>query len=255
MTHSCQRPTKGCPFCSSRKMSEGKSFAEVHPEMMDEYAPDNEEDPYAVFPNSLKNAKWICKTCRHEWFASFSKRNYGDGNCPICNRTAVIKDKNSFAAVYPDLAQYWSPKNEKSADEVFYNMSHRWCTFLCPTCEGEYGAWINDFVSEEDHCCPYCRGNKALPGYNSFADKHPDLIEELDTVSNYLLPFTPSEVLDSSNEKFWWTCKKDKSHKYRMSPRTRLMYEKRNREPCLYCRGHRRKLNHFVALDSEQQDQ
>ena len=254
MTRSCQRPTKGCPYCSNRKMSEGKSFAEIHPELMDEYAPDNTEDPYKIFANSQKRAKWICRKCGYTWIAEFSDRHIGKKKCPICNRTEVIQDKNSFAAVFPELAKCWSPSNEKSAEEVFYNL-YGWFSFICPICGGEYNSWLNEFVSEEYHNCPYCRGTRALSGYNSFADNHPDLREELDDISNYLLPFAPNKVLDNSNVKFWWTCKKDKSHKYFMSPRTRLVFEKRSREPCLYCRGHRRKLNHFVALDSEPQEQ
>lgn len=31
------------------------------------------------------------------------------------------------------------------------------------------------------------------------------------------------------------------------------MFQKRNREPCLYCRGQRRKLNHFVEYNPKKQ--
>lgn len=42
--------------------------------------------------------------------------------------------------------------------------------------------------------------------------------------------------MDASSKKFWWTCKKNPKHKYLMSPKIRLLFQKRNREPCLYCR-------------------
>ena len=393
MAHSYQKPTKGCPYCSSRKMCAGNSFAEIHPDLMDEYSTDNEEDPYANFPHSAKRVKWTCRNCGHIWFATFSTRHNGYGNCPVCNRSAVVKEVNSFAAVYPDLAQYWAQSNEKSSEEVFYNLYCRF-NFICPTCGGEYNSWLNEFVSKDHHNCPYCRGTRALPGYNSlktlypeiaqrwsdgndsdadsvlpslsyeklwvcgtchgeysapirdvvagvdecpyckgtrvlpgynslkalypeaakrwsssndtdpdqvlpslsyeklwvcgtchgeylaqirdvvagvdecpyckgtkilpgynsFADRHPDLISELDALANYLLPVSPNEVLDNSTYKFWWICKNDKSHKYYMSPKNRLMFEKRGREPCLYCRGQRRKLNHFVLDILDEKD-
>ena len=98
-----------------------------------------------------------------------------------------------------------------------------------------------------------CRGTKILAGFNSFAHNHPELLDELDEIDNYLLPVTPDEVSDESSQKFWWTCKKNTKHKYPMSPKTRLMFQKRNREPCLYCRGQRRKLNHFVEYNPKKQ--
>ena len=35
----------------------GESFAELHPDLMDEYSPENEIDPFAVFPGSTKIVK------------------------------------------------------------------------------------------------------------------------------------------------------------------------------------------------------
>ena len=245
MTQSSKYPTKGCPYCSRTKFRKGESFAELHPELMDEYDPSNTIDAYKFFANCKDFAKWTCRKCNFSWEASFALRHVGGGICPVCNRTTLIKEINSFAAVYPDMSKFWADSNKRCTDEVFSDSSG-WFNFICPTCGNEYGSYIKDFVAEEDHHCPFCKGNKAIPGYNSFADKHPELLNELDSVSNYLLPLTPNEVLDNSIYKFWWVCRKDPTHKYFMSPKTRLMYQKRNRKPCLYCRGQRRKLNHFI---------
>ena len=393
MVKSYRHSTKGCPVCAQAKSLEIKSFAECHPELMIEYAPDNTYNPYEIATSSKEQASWICKECGCKWSASFALRHSGGGKCPICYKWVNNRMVNSFSAVYPDYAKYWSQKNSRSAEDVVYNSSE-WWFFICPTCGGEYGSFIEEFISNEaHHCpycdgtrvlpgynslkalypevalrwssnndtdpdnilptlayeklwicnschgeysapirdvvagtdecpyckgtrvlpgynslkalypevalrwssnndtdpdnilptltyeklwicnschgeysapirdvvagtdeCPYCKGRRVLPGYNSFTDKHPDLTEELDDVSNYLLPVAPNEVLDNSTTKFWWICKKDKLHKYLMSPKTRLMYEKRNREPCLYCRGQRRKLNRFVSQDSKTQE-
>ena len=101
------------------------------------------------------------------------------------------------------------------------------------------------------YTCPYCNNRIPMPGFNSFGDRHPDLVEEMDLLANYLLPKTPFDVMDTSNVKFWFICKNDSNHKYPMSPRTRLMFQKRHREPCLCCRGYRRKLNHFVPFEKK----
>lgn len=73
----------------------------------------------------------------------------------------------------------------------------------------------------------------------------------MDNIANYLLPKSPYDVFDTSNYKFWFNCKNNPKHKYLMSPSARLMFQKRNREPCLYCRGQRRKLNHFILSDKK----
>lgn len=243
MIKSYETSTHGCPYCSHTRLRKGESFAELHPELMDEYDPSNTIDPYNTFPNCKDDVGWICRDCGYHWNASFTQRHKGGGGCPICTRRTLIPDMNSFAAVYPDLVKYWADSNTRKADETFYNSS-LWLNFICPVCGGEHGAYIEDFVSGDS--CPYCAGKLAMPGFNSFGDKHPDLVAEMDEVANYLLPKTPYDVLDSSDTKFWFNCKNDSKHKYWMSPRTRLMFQKRHREPCLYCRGYRRKLNHFV---------
>lgn len=318
MRASFQCSTHGCPYCSKSRLRKGESFAELHPEHMDEYDPQNIIDPYNTFPNCKDSSKWICRDCGYHWNASFHLRHEGQGKCPICNRTLLIPDKNSFAAVYPDYSKYWADSNKRKADEVFYNSSE-WFRFICPVCNLEHGAYISDFITGNscpfckehfvspektslkalypdlvkrwssnnsfgpetvfptswvwvkwicDICsgeynarikdkvngkdkCPYCNETKVLSGFNSFGDKHPDLITEMDNIANYLLPKSPYDVFDTSNYKFWFNCKNNPKHKYLMSPSARLMFQKRNREPCLYCRGQRRKLNHFILSDKK----
>ena len=245
MKSSHKSATHGCPYCSHTRPRKGESFSELHPEMMDDYDPQNAIDPSNVLPYSGSSVKWICKDCGHHWEATFALRHAGGGRCPLCNRTFVIPEKNSFAAIYPEHVKYWAGSNEKKPDEVFYNSS-QWFRWRCPDCNGDYNAPIKEMV--EGYTCPYCNNRQLLLGYNSFADKHPDLLEELDATANYLLPKSPYEVMDTSDYKFWFTCKNNAKHKYPMSPRTRLLFQKRNREPCLYCRGQRRKLNRFVSF-------
>ena len=107
-----------------------------------------------------------------------------------------------------------------------------------------YRARISDVVLGENSC-PYCNDRMVLPGFNSFAAKHPNLLEEWDFVSNYLLA-DPDQISDTSAISLWWNCPHDSDHVYLMSPKQRLMFQKRHREPCPYCKGLRRKKRHFV---------
>lgn len=376
--------TKGCPYCSRMKLLPGESFAEVHKDLMAEYDPANTIDPFTVFPTRNDAVSWICpNNPEHKWVATFGLRHAGGGRCPICNRTQLYEDINSFAAVYPDLVEMWSPSNERAANKVFYNSS-LWFSWVCPTCSGEYGAFIKDVIETDNPCpyctdrlvlpkfnslaarhpklaelwaesnersadevlptlrgfanwicstchgeykarvadmvsgeadcpycndrqvlphfnslaarypkiaalwaesnerppdeilpslqifaswicpdchgeyrarvadmvsgavdCPYCNDRQVLPGFNSFMVRHKDLMDEWDSLSNYLLA-DPNQIGDFCTIPVWWNCPHNKEHHYIMSPKQRSLFQKRQQEPCLYCKGKRRKKHHFV---------
>ncbi len=383
MISSLKCSTKGCPYCANTKLRDGESFADVHSELMDEYDPANKPNPRMVFPGCKTRVSWICrKDNTHTWKASFAERHRGGANCPVCNRTTLIKGTNTFADIYPELVQYWSDKNERKPDDIFYNSSlwFQWhcpdcggdygayikdrtkedfecpycgdrlilpgfnslavknptlakcwaesnnvdadhvlykasrdafwicadcggeyrsrlsyilegkstcpycenrralpggntlkaiypsiaamwsdsneldsdhvlaegslyAAWICPTCNGEYNARIKDVVSQEADC-PYCNNRMLLPGFNSFAERHEDLLSEWDYKNNYLLQ-QPTEVLDTSHDTAWWICLKDITHHYPMSIAQRIEMQHRNHEPCPYCKGRRVKLRHF----------
>jgi len=137
-----------------------------------------------------------------------------------------------------------SPNDKHDADLILPTVRTTYI-WRCPDCNYDYEASVIDMIN--GYTCPYCTERQLMPGYNFFADKHKDLLVEMDEIANYLLPISPFEVLDNSDYKFWFICKKDPTYKYPMSPRTRLMFQKRDREPCLYCREQRRKFNHLAS--------
>jgi len=376
--------SKGCSYCSGRKLLRERSFAAVHPDLMEEYAPENTIDAYEVFVSSKDSVKWVCKKdASHVWYASFYSRHFDNNSCPFCRRNLVITDGSSFADMYKEYVHVWSPNNKRQPNEVSFDVSS-WFKWVCPTCKGEFWAKINDITSNKDCCpycskrkvhpnitslaavnpeiaallspnnyfsadgifpysprdalwncpvckgefnarvddmvsgeascpycagrkplakfntlaalysdiaellspdndfsaeevlpnslkmgkwncpvcggefiarvddmvsgeatCPYCDGRKVLPGFNSFAVKHEDLLIEWDYLCNYLFA-DPDQVGDNSSTSVWWSCPRDETHKYIMSPASRLMFQKRRKEPCPYCKGRRRKKRHFV---------
>ena len=95
--------------------------------------------------------------------------------------------------------------------------------------------------------CPLCYTTKvrATAGINSFAALHKELLREWDYVNNYLLA-DPDTILSSSQVNVWWHCRNDPSHEYPMQVGSRVMFDKRHRESCPYCKGRRIKKRHFV---------
>lgn len=86
-----------------------------------------------------------------------------------------------------------------------------------------------------------------LPGYNSFDVIQPLLVKEWNYLNNILLA-NPSEVSEKSRTNVWWICKNNDKHRYKMSLYNRVLFEKRHKEPCLICKGRRRKRKHFVPF-------
>ena len=65
--------------------------------------------------------------------------------------------------------------------------------------------------------------------------------EWIDLTNSFLVDH--DRISDSSQVVVWWQC--PRGHHYRMSPARRLMFQKRHKESCPYCKGLRLKLIHF----------
>lgn len=52
---------QGCSYCAGKITTRENSFASKHPEVMDEYSPENSIDPYTVTEKSQIYVKWICR--------------------------------------------------------------------------------------------------------------------------------------------------------------------------------------------------
>ena len=196
-----------------------------------------------VLPNARTIVRWMCAECHGEYEARVVEMVSGEAICPYCSGQRVLPGFNSLREKCPDVAALWSPNNATSSDEILpgARTMMRW---VCADCHGEYEARVAEMVSGEA-VCPYCSGKRVLPGFNSFATKHPNLMEEWAWLPNYLLA-DADRIGDTSNIPVWSNCPHGTEHIYVMSPNRRLMYQKRHREPCPYCKGRRRKKRHFV---------
>ena len=59
------------------------------------------------------------------------------------------------------------------------------------------------------------------------------------------------QLSDYRLRSIWWICSKNLTHKYMMPPALGLLFQKRHRESCPFCKGLRRKERSFARfLDS-----
>lgn len=200
--------SRGCPYCSGKEVLRENSFAALHPELMDEYDPENTIDPYTVTEHSNQSANWICRNDpSHRWPATFGSRANGQGRCPIC------KDYSCEIKFYEKYPQYesWYDKerNPRSFKAISLNCNDLlW--WKCPEHGHSFPRRAYDIDRAGRMFCPYCENRLLLTGFNDLATKRPDLLKFYDYDKNEL---PPEEVIISSYDPdTWWIC--DKGHNF-----------------------------------------
>lgn len=232
------------PICADKKVLAGvNDLLTTDPDLAQEWSPNNDRFVTEVRKSFVANAKWICPTCNGEYTEQISERSVGDDACPYCRDTRVLAGYNDLATTYPELAAEWSPNNERGPESVRRTLKTP-AKWICTMCKGEYSYPVDERYVGDD-ACPYCCEEKVLSGYNSFKVKHPSLMSEWCEAENALLGLDPDQILASSNETAWWLCPTC-NHKYVMTPKMRVMKQKRGHIACTHCRGYRWERIHFV---------
>lgn len=227
-----------CPYCNDRQVLPGfNSLVDRHPDIAKLWSPNNERPATNVFPGSKSQAKWVCPECHGEYSALIADMVFGEANCPYCNDRYALPGFNSLADRYPEIEEPWSSNNERPATSVLPGSKSQ-AKWICPECHGEFSALIADMVRREV-TCPYCNDRQVLPGFNSFAVRHEKLLQEWDMVNNYLIA-DHDQIGDRCQTPVWWVCAKDPTHEYMIPPARKLLFQKRHRESCPYCKGLRR---------------
>lgn len=101
--------TSGCPVCANRVRSkklstpkEGKSLAELHPELVAEWSERNGDlRPADVTAHTSRKAWWVCSSCGYVWEARICNRSRGSG-CPSCYE--VGRRKNNKGQMQLDFS-------------------------------------------------------------------------------------------------------------------------------------------------------
>jgi rubrerythrin len=224
-----------CPFCADKRALTGyNDLATTDPELAKEWAETNERTPDTVMKKNAMLADWKCPTCGGIYSARICDREVGDDSCPFCADKRALTGYNDLTTTDPELAKEWAETNDRKPDTVMKKNAIL-ADWKCPTCGGIYSARICDREVGDDSC-PFCAERKALPGYNDFATKHPDLMEEWQSDLNSVLGLDPNMLTDKSLEQAWWKCKKC-GFLYHMPINRRVHKEFRGQKACPKCNG------------------
>lgn len=146
--------------------------------------------------------------------------------CPYCGHRKVFKGETDLKSNYPSVAKYFDEeKNGCKADEVFANSNKKYW-WKCDKGHSFEMPILSRI--KKDISCPYCSGQRVLPGFNDLTTVYPDIAREWDYEKNAK---TPSDYSYGSGYKAWWICEKC-GHSYQSYINVHIRGHK-----CPYCSG------------------
>lgn len=181
--------------------------------------------PRDVTLHSGQKVWWKCLKCGCEWKAAVSDRVIGT-QCPVCSGKMVLPEANSLQALRPELAAEWHPtlNGDLTPDQVTIGSKkkvwwkckegHEWQASICNRKKGSG--------------CPYCAGERVIPGETDLATLYPDIAAEWHPTLNGDL--TPDQVKPGAKQKVWWRCAK--GHEWEAA-----IYSRTHGTGCPYCNG------------------
>jgi hypothetical protein len=204
----------GCPICSNHTVQIGfNDLATTHPEVA-RFA--NGWDPKNLTAGSNKKTSWKCDL-GHVWEARVHKFVKSTDGCPICGNHQVLAGFNDLTTTHPELALEafeWDPSTLTFGSGIKVNwickLGHVW------------GMRITSRTNQMQNC-PYCGNQTVLPGFNDFATKHPELVEQA-------IGWDTSSVTPGSNVKQLWRC--GLGHEWKASPKSRTSSSKSGCPTC-----------------------
>lgn len=142
------------------------------------------------------------------------------------NQYPLVKGKTDLKARFPEVAAWWDGgRNGVLTPEDVQPGSMKKVWWICP--RGH--SWQAVIYSRTAGCgCPYCAGNRLVPGVNDLLTLAPEIAAQWDPVKNAGLQ--PEDVAGGSAKKAWWICSKGHSWQAVISSRVAG-------KGCPYCSG------------------
>ena len=220
----------GCPYCSGNKVDHYNSLLTINPELANDWHPNKNESltPADVTVASSKKVWWKCSEADdHEWEASVSSRNRGNG-CPICRGFRVVKS-NSLLTLLPDIAKEWHPtRNVGVTPDNITIGSRKIVWWQCPDYSDH--VWKGSVLNRKHgNKCAVCAGQQVVES-TSLNTLHPQLASEWHSTKNNKL--TPNMVTPYSGKQVWWKCNKGDDHEWKSTVANRV-----NGNGCSICYG------------------
>ena len=193
-----------CPYCSNTKILIGfNDLATTNPDIAEEA---HGWDPTTVSAGSDKKREWKCKQ-GHIWLAPTYVRKVGN-NCPFCSGRFPIVGETDLLTTHPEIAQEangWDPTTVSAGSdkqrEWKCTKGHLWKANVGSRARLKSG-------------CPFCTGQKVLPGINDLLTTHPDLAKEAHG-------WDVATLGAGSNQRKGWKCKEDHFWKASINSRAR----------------------------------
>lgn len=208
---------RGCPVCAGKVIVVGfNDLWTTHPAVAKEA---HGWDPTTVSKGSSERKEWIC-TSGHIWEATVGTRASRNRGCPICAGAKIQIGFNDLQTTDPELASEafdWDPTTLSKG-------STQLRAWKCS--EGHIWNATVGSRSGLKSGCPFCSGQKAIPGVTDLATTHPKLAKEAHG-------WDPRTVSRGSAKKMNWIC--NQGHIFDASPGSRAI----DNHGCPYCSGHR----------------
>ena len=136
----------------------------------------------------------------------------------IWSKYSIYRKDKSISTLYPEIASEWNySKNGDLNPDACLAHSSRKVWWRCQMGH-EYETKIYHRTLAGSGC-PYCSGQKVLPGFNDLLTTYPSIAEEWDYDQNQS---HPSQIHGGSETKAFWVCKKCGFHwKAAISSRTK----------------------------------
>lgn len=216
----------GCPYCANRALLPGfNDLGTTHPDLANQWHPDNQQTPKEVMSGSSYRAAWRCDA-GHVWRVAIKSRSRLDTGCPYCTGRAVMSGVNDLATLHPDLASQWdvSPDaNSRTPTTTAIGSMYR-ATWKCR--EGHtWSARVHSRVAGRG--CPYCSGRLAILRKTDLGSLRPDIAAEWRETD-----LSPEHVTCSSNRTAKWMCPKGHTWEAVIGQRTKG-------HGCPFCAGKR----------------
>lgn len=154
----------------------------------------------------------------------------------------LVTGLNDLATVNPDLAAEWHPaKNAPLLPSQVAAGTKKKVWWKCHLGH-EWEAAVSS--RNKGSGCPYCAGQRAIPGVNDLSTVSPGLAAEWHPSKNG--PLCPNQIMPKSSKKVWWLGKCGHEWEAVVSSRTAG-------SACPYCSGHKLLpgYNDLATVDSE----
>jgi hypothetical protein len=179
---------RGCPMCAGQRAISGvNDLATRFPEVAREALFDATREMWG----SNKRLRWRCPS-GHEYAMRVADRTVDGALCPYCQGKRVLTGFNDLATTHPELASQClddpTTISAGSGKKVLWRCGegHEWRSVVGNRATKNIG-------------CPYCSGQRTLPGFNDLATVSPGLARQA-------VDFDCTTVTYRSGKKVLWRC-------------------------------------------------